>query len=60
MDKRIEEAVELLQNNNYVVHKLTHRQIEDMDECELMAADCGEKDCSACSCSCCILTGDSQ
>ena len=59
-DENIEMAIGLLQDNDYVVHKLTKSQIEDMEECESIAADGGEKDCTVCSCSCCILTGNPQ
>lgn len=50
--EKIEDAINLLRENGYVVKKLTVGQLEDAKECE----DCGfEGDCAFCRCSICII-----
>ena len=49
---KIEDAINLLRENGYVVKKLTVGQLQDAKECE----DCGfEGDCAFCRCSICII-----
>lgn len=52
MEDKIKEAIILLRGNDYAVMKLSPSQIEDMDDCE---AQNFEKDCTGCSCSCCVV-----
>ena len=50
--EKIEDAINLLRENGYVVKKLTVGQLQDAKECE----DCGfVGDCSFCRCSICII-----
>lgn len=50
--EKIEDAINLLRENGYVVKKLTVGQLQDAKECE----DCGfEGDCFFCRCSICIV-----
>ena len=50
--EKIEDAINLLRENGYVVKKLTVGQLQDAKECE----DCGfEADCAFCRCSICII-----
>lgn len=52
MEEKIKEAINLLQENGYVVTKLTKAMERDSDRCEA----CGfESDCSSCACSICIV-----
>ena len=52
----ISRAILFLQNNGYVVFKMTKEMIKDSDECEEMSVggDC-DKDCSECSCNRCVV-----
>ena len=52
MDDKINEAIKLLRDNDYVVIRLSKSQRDDMAECE--ESDF-EKDCTGCSCSCCVV-----
>lgn len=49
---KITEAKMLLRKNDYIVTRLNKQQKADRDECE---ESNGEKDCSECSCSACII-----
>ncbi|WP_297993988.1 hypothetical protein [uncultured Clostridium sp.] len=50
--KKIEDAINLLTENGYVVKKLTVGQLKDAKECE----ECGfEGDCYFCRCRICIV-----
>lgn len=50
--EKIEDAINLLRENGYVVKKLTVGQLQDAQECE----DCGfEGECAFCRCSICII-----
>lgn len=48
MKEKIDEAKKLLEDNGYVVVKLTKRQLEDSKKCEDMV-------CVGCSCNVCIV-----
>ena len=48
----IKEAKKLLQENNYIVIKMTEQMDRDANECE---ASNGSKDCSECSCNLCVI-----
>jgi len=52
LEEKIQEAKELLRENGYTVRKLTKLMKEDLDECDRLE---GDKDCSSCSCSICIV-----
>lgn len=56
MEEKIEEAIKLLgETEDYVVIKLSKKQVKDYKECgEYMDAG-GQKDCSECSCSDCVM-----
>ena len=50
--EKIEDAINLLRENGYVVKKLTVGQLQGAKECE----DCGfEGECAFCRCSICII-----
>ena len=52
LEEKIKEAKELLLTNGYSVKKLTQTMKDDLDECNRLE---GDKDCSICSCSICIV-----
>jgi hypothetical protein len=52
MEDKIKEAIALLEQNGYIVKKITKRMQEDSKECEQSDE---EKDCCSCSCSICIM-----
>ena len=52
MEEKLMEAKKLLQQNGYLVIKITERMEKDMDECS--ESDC-TKDCTECSCSMCVV-----
>ena len=56
MEDKIKEAVKLLQEtDDYVVIKLSKQQVKDYKDCGSYADDGGQKDCSECSCSACVI-----
>jgi len=52
MEDKIKEAIKLLDQNGYVVKKITKTMQEDADKCEAMDF---EGDCMGCSCSVCLM-----
>jgi len=52
LEDKIQEAKKLLRENGYVIIKLTQAMKDDLDECDMLE---GDKDCSSCSCSVCIV-----
>ena len=52
MEDQIREAISLLRENGYAVNKMSKDMIKDMEECDESG---GEKDCSECSCSICVI-----
>lgn len=55
MDRKIEEAKKFLEDNGYIVRKLTARQLHDYKICEECSANGEEIECFDCSCSVCIV-----
>jgi len=55
MDTKINEAIELLRENDYIVKKFTSRMQKDVDECKASEESGEEKDCMGCSCNMCII-----
>ncbi len=52
MENQIDEAIELLRENGYVVKKITESMQRDSDKCEQAEE---EQDCLGCACSICIM-----
>lgn len=52
MEDKLQEAKELLWANGYRTIKMTKEMNKDADECDSL---CGDKDCTGCSCSICIM-----
>ena len=52
LEEKIQKAKKLLWENGYVIIKLTKAMKDDFDECDRLE---GDKDCSSCSCSICIV-----
>lgn len=55
MEDKISEAIKLLQENGYIVKRLTKSQITDSKKCDEYNMRGEDMDCTECSCSCCIL-----
>lgn len=54
-NNEIQKAIKLLQDNDYVVRKITPAMKRDVQQCAEFGESGGDMECCACACSMCIM-----